>query len=164
MIEMASRAQHSLDDLLSRQYPFRVIPSRDGVDYVIEFPDLPGCMTQVESLDDVGQVADEIRTLWIETAFEDGDAIPPPSYPEEYSGKVLVRMPRSLHRRLVESANREGVSLNQTIITILSSGEAAALMSRRLDMLEDRLNSIDAGLHDRASVATPTSSSWVGRL
>ncbi len=50
--------------------------------YVIVFPDLPGCMTQVESLEEVGPAAEEIRALWIETEYEAGEEIPPPSYPE----------------------------------------------------------------------------------
>lgn len=39
---------------------------------------------------------------------------------EGYSGKVLVRLPRSLHRRLSEAAAIEGVSLNQYILYKLS--------------------------------------------
>lgn len=39
---------------------------------------------------------------------------------EEYSGKFLVRLPKSLHRQLAEEAEREGVSLNQWITAILS--------------------------------------------
>jgi len=35
---------------------------------------------------------------------------------EEYSGHVVVRMPRSLHKKLKEAASIEGVSLNQYII------------------------------------------------
>lgn len=32
---------------------------------------------------------------------------------KEYSGKLMIRVPRSLHKELVESAKKEGVSLNQ---------------------------------------------------
>lgn len=39
---------------------------------------------------------------------------------EGYSGRVLVRLPRSLHRRLTEAAAIEGVSLNQYILYKLS--------------------------------------------
>lgn len=35
---------------------------------------------------------------------------------EKYSGKFLLRIPKSLHKRLVEEAKREGISLNQYII------------------------------------------------
>jgi len=34
----------------------------------------------------------------------------------EYSGKISLRVPRSLHRDLVENAKNEGISLNQFIL------------------------------------------------
>jgi predicted HicB family RNase H-like nuclease len=40
--------------------------------------------------------------------------------PREYSGKVNIRMPRSLHRDLVRRAEREGVSLNQLMVVLLA--------------------------------------------
>ena len=120
MTEMKTQDRLSLEDYLNVRYPLRIIATPDGGDYVVDFPDLPGCMTQVESLDDVGHIADEIRTLWIETAFEDGDAIPLPSYPAEYSGRFLLRLPKSLHRELSELAEQDGVSLNQFIVALLS--------------------------------------------
>lgn len=49
------------------------------------------------------------------------DDIPLPSSDNSYSGKLLVRMPKSLHRRLAETAEREGVSLNQYIVSLLSA-------------------------------------------
>lgn len=119
------------------QYPFHVIADSDG-GYVIVFPDLPGCMTQVESLDEVPAAAEEIRRLWIETEYAEGQDIPLPSYPEEYSGKFNVRLPRSL----AESAAREGVSLNQYVVMLLSRGDAQARLERRLDELAARLENI----------------------
>lgn len=41
---------------------------------------------------------------------------------EGYSGKVLIRLPKSLHKRLTEAARIEGVSLNQYILYKLSQG------------------------------------------
>jgi len=120
---MATNTRPSLKDCLAREYPFNVIADPDG-GYVIEFPDLPGCMTQVEELDEVGPMAAEIQQLWIETAYNEGMDIRPPSYPEEYSGRFVLRLPRSLHRRLAEGAERERVSLNQWVVSILARGEA----------------------------------------
>ncbi len=112
-----------LSAYLDLGYRFDVIADPDG-GYVIRFPDLPGCLTQVDSIDDVGPAADEIKTLWIETEYERGAAIPPPTYPEPYSGKFNLRLPKSLHRRLVELAELDAVSLNQLIVSMLSEGAA----------------------------------------
>ncbi|MDQ3779000.1 MAG: type II toxin-antitoxin system HicB family antitoxin [Chloroflexota bacterium] len=70
--------REDLQDLLAREYPFTV-ESDPGGGYVILFPDLPGCLTQVESLDEVEPMATEIQQLWIETEFYRGNGIPLPS-------------------------------------------------------------------------------------
>lgn len=45
--------------------------------------------------------------------------------PREYSGKVNLRMPKSLHRDLAHRAQQEGVSLNQMIVTALARSVGA---------------------------------------
>jgi predicted RNase H-like HicB family nuclease len=136
---MTTAQRRPLNDYLALQYPFNVLADPDG-GYVIVFPDLPGCMTQAETIDEIPQVAEEARRLWIETAYEDGEEIPLPSYPEEYSGKFVLRLPRSLHRRLAEVAAREGVSLNQYVVSLLSRAQAEDEVLRALARLEARLS------------------------
>jgi len=121
-----------LADYLAREYRFNVIagyPDEGG--YVIEFPDLPDCLTQVESLDELVAIANEIQELWIETEYERGRAIPSPSYPEEYSGKFNVRLPKSLHRQLAKHAVADGVSLNQHVVALLAAGNAVRAVGAR---------------------------------
>ena len=57
---------------------------------------------------------------WIKGELEDGEDIPEPRQEEEYSGKFNTRLPKSLHRKLVEAAERDGVSLNQWITSALA--------------------------------------------
>ena len=52
---------------------------------------------------------------WLEIALEKGNSIHEPRLVEDYSGKFVVQVPKSLHRKLVEEAEKEGVSLNQYI-------------------------------------------------
>lgn len=118
MIDMATKTREPLDYYLGLSYPFTASADPGG-GYVITFPDLPGCMSQVEDAAEIGPAAEEARRLWIMTEYEDGENIPLPSYPEEYSGKFNLRLPRSLHRRLAELAEREGVSLNQLVVSLL---------------------------------------------
>jgi len=125
MTDMVTTTRKPLADYLDLDYPFQAIAGPEG-GYVVVFPDLPGCLTQVESLAEIGPAAEEARRLWIATEYEDGAEIPLPSYPEEYSGKFHLRLPRSLHRRLAELAVREGVSLNQCAVSLLARAEAEA--------------------------------------
>jgi predicted HicB family RNase H-like nuclease len=100
----------SLEYYLNLQYPVTLYPDLEG-----------GCLTQGESLEETMANINEARELWIETAYEAGDEIPLPSVDANYSGKLLLRMPKSLHRRLAEVAEQENVSLNQYIVFLLSS-------------------------------------------
>ncbi|MDJ0734761.1 MAG: toxin-antitoxin system HicB family antitoxin [Nostocaceae cyanobacterium] len=110
----------SLEYYLSLQYPVTLYPEPEG-GYVAQIKDLPGCLTQGETPEETIANINEARELWIETAYEAGDDIPLPSSDDSYSGRLLVRMPKSLHRRLASTAECEGVSLNQYIVFLLSA-------------------------------------------
>ena len=107
-------------------YPFQVRPlaEEDGGGYLIEFPDLPGCVSDGATIEEaIANGADALQS-WMATAREFGDPIPPPSQPsdEAYSGRWNMRVPKSLHRRLAERAKAEGVSLNTLAVTLLAEG------------------------------------------
>jgi predicted RNase H-like HicB family nuclease len=122
---------------LGLEYPYTVMP--DEGSYFIKFHDLPGCMTQVEDPAEIAAMAEEIRTLWIEGEYEDGHDIPEPTYVSSYSGKFVVRLPRHLHRDLAESAEREGVSLNTYVTSLLAERNMTAQMDSRLARIERSL-------------------------
>ncbi len=133
---MATSTKKPLSYYLNLQYPFKVVADEGG-GYVIEYPDLPGCITQTEAAEEIGPTAEEARRLWITTEYEEGEEIPQPSYPEEYSGRFNVRLPRSLHRHLVALAEREGVSLNQCVVALLASAEVQAARRRAIRRRKD---------------------------
>ena len=128
-------AKKSVDDYLNLPYTIEVI--RDvGEEYsgwVARIVELPGCMTQGDSFEELGEMIGEAMRLWIETALEDGQEIPEPRPAETYSGKFIVRVPRSLHRELVEAAERESVSLNMFVSTALGKavGQASPARTKR---------------------------------
>ena len=51
--------------------------------------------------------------------------IPEPDSIEDYSGQFKLRLPRSLHRQLALQSKREGVSMNQYCVFLLSQNNAA---------------------------------------
>lgn len=111
-------AEKDLDYYLALPYPIRVYPEADGSGYTAEVPDLPGCLTCADTLLEVWTLIEDAKRGWLELALADGDPISEPSLPladETLSGKFTVRVSRSLHRKLIEQAKREGVSLNQFI-------------------------------------------------
>jgi hypothetical protein len=81
-------------------------------------------MTSADTLEELWGMIREAKELWLEVALADGDYIPEPSpvEAEEYSGKFVIRLPRSLHRQLVYRAEQEDASLNQLVVMLLSEG------------------------------------------
>ncbi len=63
---------------------------------------------------------EDAREAWIIDAFKDDDLIPEPTANRSYSGKFILRIPKSLHRDLTQRASEEGVSLNQYALSILN--------------------------------------------
>ena len=82
--------------------------------------ELPGCMTEAPTFEELGPMIEDAMRSWIEVGLEHGDTIPEPREATDFSGKVNLRMPRSLHRDLVRRAEAEGVSLNQYMTTALA--------------------------------------------
>jgi antitoxin HicB len=87
------------------QLPYRMViyPAQEG-GYAIEIPELPGCVTQGQTLEEALEMIHDAKVGWLELSLEDGMEIPEPSDNEEYSGKFNVRMPKSLHALLVKKA------------------------------------------------------------
>lgn len=129
-----------LDYYLNLEYPFTVVP--DDGSFFIEFLDLKGCMTQVEDASEIGAMAEEIRALWLATAYEQGLPIPEPAIGAEYSGKFMLRVPKSLHGNLVQSARREGMSLNTYALQLLSERHAVASVESGLRALQEQIASL----------------------
>ncbi len=49
-----------------------------------------------------------------------GHEIPAPGASENYSGRVVLRLPKSLHRRAAELAKHDGISLNQFLVAAVA--------------------------------------------
>jgi predicted HicB family RNase H-like nuclease len=77
---------------------------------------------------DFGETWEEAYSLAVDTigttatimAERDQQMPVPASVEDEYSGRVTLRVPKSLHRRLAEQAEYEGVSLNHYLVTVLA--------------------------------------------
>ena len=104
------------------KYPFtiRELTLDDGGGFLIEFPDLPGCMSDGTTIDEAIINGSDAVECWVAVAKEKNQAIPKPSLVENQSGKWVQRVPRSLHARLTRKAKQEHVSLNTLVVSILS--------------------------------------------
>ncbi|MBE0504884.1 MAG: type II toxin-antitoxin system HicB family antitoxin [Desulfuromonadales bacterium] len=109
-------------------YMHEVAPlsTADGGGFVITFPDLPGCMSDGETIEEAFTNGRDAFSAWIAATIDMGRQVPPPvSRPAELldvSGKFVARLPKSLHARLAVRAREEGVSLNSLVQTYIAEG------------------------------------------
>lgn len=111
-----------LNYYLNLDYPFTVRPDTDDGGYIVEFPDIRYCVGTGETIEDAISDAMIAKSEWIKAAFESGISIPEPSGGEEYNGRISLRIPKSLHKMIVEGAKKEGVSANQFLSHLISMG------------------------------------------
>lgn len=84
---------------------------------IVEFD---GCMTEGDSAAEALTNLDDAMSEWLRVQLEDGEAIPEPAANQRFSGKFMVRLPKSLHRSVSEIAVRDGVSINAFVATALA--------------------------------------------
>ena len=112
------------------KYPFEIrkLTEEEGGGYLITFPDLPGCMSDGETIEEAIDNGADAETAWLGAAASWNDPIPKPG--EAQSGKFVQRRPKSLHARLAVRAKREGVSMN-TLVTAFIAEALGKRESRR---------------------------------
>ncbi len=117
------------NDYLKMNYRMEIIEDKDEGGFVVSFPELPGCITSGETIESAIKNALDAKKAWLEAAIEDGIEIHEPDSLEDYSGQFKLRIPRSLHRSLAEHSKREGISMNQYCVYLLSKNDAANFKS-----------------------------------
>lgn len=75
--------------------------------------ELDGCQSTANTLEELYSNLNEVMESYIEVKLENSLPIPIPGNANNYSGKFVVRLPKTLHQRLAIEAEKEGVSLNQ---------------------------------------------------
>ena len=104
---------------MKKPYRIEIEPDPEG-GYVAWIKELPGCLTYGETLEEVLKMLNEAKELYIETAIKRGKKLPEPLAERNFSGRLLLRLPPSLHKKLVELAQEEGISLNSFILKLIS--------------------------------------------
>src|SRR3990167_3785291 len=102
---------------LNLDYTIRLKQNEDG-SYFVEIEELPGCMSEGDTKEEALKMIEDAKKAWIEVALKRKITIPE-SEKDEFSGKLNVRMPKFLHRKLSYKSRQEGVSLNTLISTTL---------------------------------------------
>jgi len=83
--------------------------------------ELPHVAEYGDSYDEVYELAIDAIHVLRELASDVGHQFPEPSVENDaFSGRVTLRMPKSLHRSIATIADAEGVSLNQLLVATIA--------------------------------------------
>ncbi len=136
----------NVQSFIEKEYPYVVYAyiDDDYQGYCAYLIDIPEVVAYDDTVEEVVQQLEDARIEWIHYAINKGIEIPGPSQPktaDELSGRVTLRLPKSLHKRLIDCANIEGVSLNTLIVSSIQTGlhnqDLKAICSDVRDALSD---------------------------
>jgi antitoxin HicB len=116
---MASERLRSVEEYM--RLPYRMEIYDDGGYWAAECPDLPGFAAGHETWEGLQAAIEDAKQAYFEAAIESGRPVPEPSAPQEdVSGRILVRLSKSLHRQAIRAARRDGVSLNTFLVAAVA--------------------------------------------
>jgi predicted RNase H-like HicB family nuclease len=128
------------------RYPIVIEPGTSTSAYGIVVPDLPGCFSAGDSLDEAMSAAEEAAAGWIDAALDAGEAVPKPSALDalrdmaDYAGwssgvitidpalfddkteRVNITLPRRVLQRLDALARAAGESRSSYIAHLTLEG------------------------------------------
>lgn len=130
----------NLDYYMNLPYTTEVIElsTEDGGGVVLCHPELGRLSANAwgETYEEARAMLTEIKKGIFERCLSEGLPIPEPKREDlqEYSGKMLLRMPRSLHKAVTETAEAEGQSINAYIVgSLLKTTENKGIVKEILD-------------------------------
>lgn len=121
-----------------RPFAYRIFVEWSDADqaFVARVPAV-GAAGHGDTAEDATRQARKAAEAMLDVLREERRPIPASDAVADYSGRVLLRLPRSLHEQLARRAEADGVSLNQELVALLAGsvlGDAGAgrkITSRR---------------------------------
>jgi len=118
------------------QYSINVVWSDEDNCFIATVPEFPGLSAFGDTKAEALKEAEIALCGFIEIHKEKKIELPTPQKVKEFSGQIRIRIPKSLHGKLSEFAQGEGVSLNTLIVSLLSGRFQSELLNSKLDKLE----------------------------
>jgi antitoxin HicB len=153
---MRTRTKTKLNETI--RYPANVFWSDEDKGFIATAPDLPGSSAFGKSQAEALAQLEHAIEAWIEAAKAAGNPIPEPSRPAleaQPSGKLLLRMPKSLHAELARSAKYENVSLNYYVVFLLTQALTYRTSARDFVRSFGRIQMIEADYFIGQNVTIP---------
>jgi antitoxin HicB len=116
---MSTRANRSLD---AYQFTVRPLSKEEGGGYLVEYPDIPGCMSDGETIEEAIANGREALRDCVAVFRESGRRVPKPGIE---AAQWRQRLPRTLYFKLTMQAQNEGVSINSLVTAIIAEAIGA---------------------------------------
>ena len=110
----------TLEEYMKMPYKLEILPDSDESGFVASYPELPGCISCGETIESAIVNIEDAKREWLRAAIESNIQIYEPGNADVYSGQFKLRIPKSLHKKLAEDSKKEGVSMNQYCVYLLS--------------------------------------------
>jgi predicted RNase H-like HicB family nuclease len=117
------------------RYPIVIEPGTSSTAYGVVVPDLPGCFSAGDTLEEALAAVEEAAAAWIDAALDAGEAIPPPSSLDalrdnpgyrDWAFGVVTVSPSLLD----DSIERVNISLPRRVLKRLDAQARAAGLTR----------------------------------
>ena len=108
-------------EYLKRPYARMLIPDIETGTYAAMVREFSGCVAQGDTVQEAINRLEAAAERWIQSCLDANQVIPEPIAAREHSGKVVLRLPRSLHQKAAEMAETERTSLNTILVAAVAS-------------------------------------------
>jgi len=123
MPSMAGRTASEVERFLDLPYHIVLMRDEEGGEeapWKARVEELPGCEAREETYEEAARAIERAMENWIATTLEKGGQIPEPRRQASHSGRLLLRIPQTLHAELAHKAESEDTSLNGYITSVLA--------------------------------------------
>lgn len=116
--------KHTLDEYMEFDYATVITKIKDDSEeyYKVWLPDLPGLAIYVDSKEEIEEELEDAKKAWFASRINHNQKIPLPQFNLSKSGRITLRVPKSLHAKLEYKADEEGISLNQLLNHLIERG------------------------------------------
>lgn len=115
-------------EYLAKPYGRNVVPEPDGT-FRAEIIEFPGCIAAGDTAAEALARLEDVATSWLEAVLEKKQRIPEPIESAAFSGKLVLRMAKSLHKQAAYAAARDGISLNYFIANCVAQRVGSSQLS-----------------------------------
>lgn len=104
------------------QFTVRPLSKEEGGGFLVEYPAIPGCMSDGETIEEAIKNGRDALRDCIDVFKESGRKIPQPSVE---AAQWRQRLPQTLYSKLTKQAKNEGVSINSLVTAIIAEAIGA---------------------------------------